>query len=229
MKKTLLFAIIFTLLMCPLMAMPTPCFFGEEGVITYTTVNGSNADGWIEGYATTWAVAHGSTPTGKTSGTADGADALRGAMGYYYPANWYCDRDYLYFDTSGLPDNASVTAVTMTVYGHLGGNTTTQNIWQAFAGTQADSLTTADWNAFGEAWSNTQNVPASNGAVTFTFNAAGIAGINLTGLTKVCLRDYTYDVGGTQPPYCTPECGNNITFSDSSTNKPSLYITYVAP
>ena len=103
-------------------------------------------------------------------------------------------RAFFYFDTFGIGADATITACDLKIYGYLNANTSVS----AQKGTQTDSLTTADYDAF--SGSEYGNVAwAIDTYNTISFNAQGISDIEKTGTTKICVREYTYDYLNSEP------------------------------
>jgi hypothetical protein len=135
------------------------------------------------------------------------------------------------FDTSSLPDGATVTSATLTlVRGSLTGTSpfTTHGTCQldivtgAFGG--ANALAASDFEAAATATGvgSMSNPPSNGSASTGSLNASGLAAINKTGRTQ--LRIYftldDNDDGGSD--YMGFYSGDNATAS----NRPTLSVTY---
>lgn len=185
---------------------------------------------------TNWQTSH-----DATSGT------LRGGTVYYIQSYNYTagdfanERGFLKADTSGIPDNATISAASLVLNsvekkdsaGAGLGDTSAYNVYNS---SHSDTLTTTDYNDGGTtAWSTAvtwTNWPATaNADVTYTFNATGIAGISKTGYTKLCLREATYDVANSVPAtskkqtYVAP----NNSAATGTGDDPYLSITYTVP
>ena len=161
---------------------------------------------------------------------------------YLCSSNW---RMYLItilvIPTAGLPDNCVITAATLSVYGtskeDTHSNAPEVNIYSAVTAgstTLANSdyenrgstpycdtlITYANWKIANPFWND------------FIFNAAGLAAISKTDVTKLCFREVKYDIGAATPNqagasktstmYCyASEQGNGY--------KPKLVVTYTVP
>jgi hypothetical protein len=158
--------------------------------LTGVTAFGNTADGFLTSTSATWA--------GCRNG---GTLALGGSTGTIVTLFWQLlasvytlYRAFLYFDTSAIPDTASVIAATLGVYAPNGRSRPVA----FFQGTQADALGTTDWNAFTGSEICSRITPATSGFHDLTLNADGLAAISKTGLTKFCIRE-GYDVDNTAP------------------------------
>jgi hypothetical protein len=125
---------------------------------------------------------------------------------YYYAGGttYYVGRMFLPFDTSSLPDSATISAVTVAVYGYSGGQADAgHSSLKVYKGTQADSPTTVDYDSFETTEFSDDFSPwayplSTSGYSTITLNAAGRAAISLTGTTKFCIR-CTGDINNLTP------------------------------
>ena len=145
------------------------------------------------------------------------------AMDSYYSAKGpttQIERSFFYFDTSDLGAGATVTAAVLKIYGYLSAGSSVS----AQKGTQADPLTTADYNNFtGSEYAHV--AWAINQYNTITFNAQGKSDVVVDGTTKICCREYTYDYGNTIPD---ADYANGCYYSDEelTTKDPKLEIDY---
>ena len=144
----------------------------------------------------------------------------------------YCDRQFFTWDTSGLPDGAVITDVKLGVYvetkqAGAGGDV------NVFAHTVASTsaLAMSDFGLVGSTALATAidfSTLVTGAYNEFTLNAAGLAAINLTGSTKLCLRT-SFDYGGTVPASGTQSgitSGRNVEYTGTGSD-PYLTITYV--
>lgn len=172
------------------------------------------------------------------------ADATDWVYGYYIQSSvtspyWTkLARAILLFDTSDLPDGAVITAVSLSLAGYSKTNTGSwtpkTNVYSANP-ISDDVLEAADQNParFGTTpYSDTDKAYADwtddDNYTVFEFNAAGIAAINKTGITKLSLRDVLYDAGAG-----TPTWGSNVSCTWAvrsaeygGATKPKLIVTY---
>jgi hypothetical protein len=134
---------------------------------------------------------------------------------------YYIVRSFYFFDVSGLSGTA--TAVSL----NIRGITNAESDVSAQLGTQADPLTTADYDSFtGSSYGNTS---WSTGWNSITYNATGISDVNGqigSGTHKVCCREYTHDYSDSTP---TGQNRNGCYFADSggTDNDPYLDITLI--
>ncbi len=151
----------------------------------------------------------------------------------------YIIRSFFMFDTSVIPDTATVTAATFSVRGLSKaaqlGDTPNINVYQAtnaytdvYINDDWDTITTTAYCAAPityAGWSET-------GYNSFTFNAAGIAAVNVAGTTKLGLRNANYDVANVPPNYPPSDLSDWATnlkgyFVDQGAGyEPKLVITY---
>jgi hypothetical protein len=142
------------------------------------------------------------------------------------PTGFEVRRSFFYFDTMSIPNAATVVDVKLKLWGYSAKEGNSQYVIQQ--GTQTDYLSDGDFDSFtGPEWGliDTWTVGAYN---TITFNANGRSGIDKAGVTKICIRDYSYDFLNREPTQinrigvCYSEC--------SGTDKrPLLEVTYTAP
>jgi hypothetical protein len=141
-------------------------------------------------------------------------------------------------DTSGLPDDAAITAATFSVYGYNktngGASAPAFNIYSSNPASNtalvAGDYAIAKWGATAYSdnaisytgWSTT-------GYNDFVFNSTGIAAISKTGITKLGMREANYDVTGTTPPSWVNAAWEVVFgyFAEQGTGyKPKLVVTY---
>ena len=135
--------------------------------------------------------------------------------------HFYIRRSFLYFETAGIPDGAIITDVKLKMYGVDQYDTDVC----VMKGSQADTLTTADFDSFtGFEYSHTS---WSSGWNTITFNSTGRSDINKTGISKICMRENTHDYANSSPPSgATNDYSNHAYSANNASNKPYLDITY---
>lgn len=191
----------------------------------YNPDSGNYDDGFMESQDNTYYTARNAT-------TADDIylDAVTGDLGQRFvdPA-YIIDRLYLYFDTSGIPDNAEVIAATVSLYGSADNSVTdfdivvtsgmatypstplvTTDFDYTFYPTNCGSLSTASFSAAGYN--------------DITLNSTGEGLINLTGYTKFCVMS-SRDIAGTTP---TGDEYVQVALADTggTANDPKLVVTY---
>jgi hypothetical protein len=150
----------------------------------------STADGYVSndgGTGVSWATVRGAADGTQTADA--GSDYGAAMRSEYYNAKedtFLITRSFFYFDTSNLPDAATVTGAVLKLYGfdHAATDVSAQK------GSQADSLTTADYDAFtGLEYGHVSWATVQYNSITF--NPTGRSDVNKTGTTKICTRDAT--------------------------------------
>ena len=184
-------------------------------------------DGRVTHQGTNW-------NTVRTAATGSGADsteqyatsAMRSSSTGGLPATYTISRSFFYFDTSGLPDTATISAAALKIYGYDQRDSSVS----VQEGTQrTGALTTADYDAFNvgllhdsiSAWT-------TGGYNNFGLNNAGLSAISKTGNTFYCTREYTYDYGGKTPAAIYD---NGCYYKDFvfGGREPKLTVTYTMP
>jgi len=171
-----------------------PSKLPEDFLIDGDIYYSSTADGKIKNRIenSNWDTVHSGT-TGTNVDDSSSSDKY--AM--YVTENTFLDkvdeihRGFFYFDTSGATNPI---AVNLSIYGYYASSSSVS----AQEGTQADTLTTADYDSCSP-------IPSTGGGEyghvvwssisynTISFNQDGIDDINISGVTKICTREYTYD------------------------------------
>jgi hypothetical protein len=143
------------------------------------------------------------------------------------------------FDTSALPDNATITGAVLSVYGYnkmhtLGGTGPDVNVYSS-APASNTALAAGDFDSLGStAFCDTAITYAgwnTGGYNDFTFNSLGIAAISKTGVSKFGLRNANYDVAQVTPPSANKQEAilNGYTSEQGTDYKPKLVVTYTIP
>ena len=191
-------------------------------LIDADTVYSSTADGYVGNYGSkAWATVH-NAATGTLIVNTVGSYASGASCSYLNLDGLYktITRDFFYYSLSGL--SGSVTAVDECIYGY----TNNESNVSAQKGTQADTLTTADFDSFtGNYYAYVNwNINQYN---TLTYNAQGLSDVTdaLGSTFKSCCREYTHDYLNSDPG--TSNYRNGIYFADdtSGTKDPYLYVT----
>lgn len=108
---------------------------------------------------------------------------------------YFIRRAFFYFNTNGIAPLVESVELWLYVYNFNG----VGGILVAQEGTQADTLTTADFDAYtGNEFGHA--VMVKNEWNKVTFNPLGISKINQSGVTKICIREYEYDYLDVKPP-----------------------------
>jgi len=119
----------------------------------------------------------------------------------YYVLDVY--RGFLFFDTSALPDTATITATSLKLYGKTDSSTTDFfiTVQSGMPTYPHDPLVSGDFdmtNYAGDGGSLTTNGFSVAGYNTITLNSTGRGWISKTGTTKLCLRSGR-DIGDANP------------------------------
>jgi len=139
----------------------------------------------------------------------DAAATMQVYIYAYYPPNTYVNiyRSILLFDTTIIPPGATIHAAELRLYGH---SKVVHPSWGAAALSVVSSLPTlnyqlqpSDYGTLGGiALSDTilMNDIVAGGHNLFTFNPAGLAAITKEGITKLGIREDTWDRANIPPP-----------------------------
>jgi len=145
-------------------------------------------------------------------------------------------RSIFLFDTSGLDDGATISAATFSVYGDGKDDglsvTPDINVYSSDPASN-DDLVSGDYDSLGTtAYCDTAITYAgfdTSDYNDFAFNATGLAAISKTGVTKLGLRNASFDVSGTPPTWSAGWAYSRIKgyFAEQGTGyKPKLVVTY---
>jgi hypothetical protein len=210
-------------------------FLVKEVLADSASYSASSGDGsvLIAGSTDTWAnivVAAAGTTIDGTSVRGEAALTNSGSKRHLW-------RGFVPINTSPIPDNATISAASLTFYVQGPPSIVDADSWayETIYGptSQASTSTlgTADYNKYGTtAWSTNYNLSGlnSSGTDTYTLNAAGIAAINKTGYTKFGIRD-GHDSSGNSPG---TNGGPNYAFyytSSTGGSAPYVTVTYTVP
>lgn len=173
----------------------TECDVAAATYIDADVYYGETTDGIVKAIAASFNNAHAKDPANSVATT--GATGSVSVWMWWQVNNfWYLDRAFFMFDTDGVSGASSCK-----LYIHGFTNTYNRSGVSVQQGTQADTLTTSDFQGF----SGTYFDYIANGSWDqsdyneFTLNASGIAAINETGLTKLCIREYEHDYLDSSP------------------------------
>lgn len=190
-------------------------------LIDTNTYYSTTADGYVEHTGTTSWAATRSDATGD-SAVSNGLNysAAMYARHQSKASDWTIVRSFFYFDTQDLPDEATITGAVLKLYGI----TNADSDVSAQKGTQAASLTTADFDSF----SGSEYGHVTWGIVykSITFNATGKSEIVKDGTTKICCREYTHDYSDSAPSDTTYSNGCYYADKADITYDPKLEIDY---
>ena len=209
-----------------------------------TTFTTSSSDGYIKGYgwqvkAVAWIAArdsvNGDSMSGSSTNLYSGVQSYNGDAGDYA---FRIYRTYVYFDTSGLPDGATVTAAVMKLYGTLVETEISAWEMQVQSGMDTyprDPLLTGDFditNYAGDGGSIVSGSMTAGSYASLTLNAVGRGWVNDTGMTKFMMASAENDIADTAPT--TPVFvyrDNKWTFYSYEKGigfRPELVVTYSA-
>ena len=170
------------------------------------TAYSTAADGYLRGYHATYATARGASTGKYLSNT---------ASSIYIGQNWvsgdgfYCYEGFLDFDTSDIPDDATITSATLSLYGYVDSSTTDFTIQARIFDWSASGLTTADWRSGDPTDANSLDeytLVASLSTASYatgqynalTSEAAFVANINKSGTTYLVLNSSRH-LNGDEP------------------------------
>jgi hypothetical protein len=191
------------------------------------TFYSSSGDGGIRNSGATYSTVQSASSGNEVSAQATTFYTQNALSGGFY----YVSRIFLPFDTSALPDGAIITEATLAIYG-AGSNTEYDAGYtdlKLYEGTQAEPITMANFDSFNSTLLTDDASPweyplSGSGYSTISLNAAGIALINKTGITKYCIRQHG-DVNALQP---TSQNYAVINLSEKGSGyKPKLVVTYI--
>lgn len=149
--------------------------------------------------------------------------------GYLYLGNYTLGRNAFLFDTSSIPDTDTISAATLSLYGHADkddGDTQTVKIVTCTPASNS-TISTDDYDQFGTTLQSDTAIRLNVWAVAyndFPLNATGIASISKTGITKFASR-LNLDIENTAPTgngYCAAYS------ADDTAGDPKLVVTHAA-
>lgn len=166
---------------------------------TTTSVYPTAGDGYISRYNASWDTAH-----DATSGTGQSATAAQVSVGTGRTTTaYYLYRVFLPFDTSSLPDDATITSATLHVYPYAKKNNDNDgDDFVTVVQTSQASTTTlskADFDQAGSINNPTEGIDTSerkditnvstSAYLTFNLNSTGLGWVSPTGTTMLGLRE----------------------------------------
>ena len=189
--------------------------YGVTELFTSTTL-----DGYLQKYsATSYADCQSATPTVRDETFVD--------VGQYYAANEWCIwRAYISFDTSSIPDGATITGAELKLWVQGDFSDTDFNV-NVYDGTQpiwGDTLTASDWDC----GTNSEGIilATANAVKNYWFNISiGTSYISKTEKTQFELRSSREGTTPTGDEYIRFYCGD----SADDVYKPKLEVSYNAP
>jgi hypothetical protein len=183
-------------------------------------ITSAASDGYVEcSPATTWANARAGTGSLFVAATITSTQ-----MRASFTTSYAVYRSFFAFSLTGVSGTVSAATFTLTKFST---STETGDLC-LFQGSQADTLTTADFAAFGatELATRVASPTTTGGTAVFTLNAAGLAYLNSVGAgtAKFCVR-IALDVDNTAP---TTNLTNQFAASEHATPayRPNLHVTF---
>ena len=196
----------------------------------------SVGDGSIATTQTTWPAAQGAATGLAVNATGTTATVFTGKN---VSNQWKIERSFLPFDTSSLPDNATITSasLTLTVSGkqnsfddgrdYLTLVSASPSSSTTLSSSDFDNLTTTELVASAERKDITSLTTGS--PATFTLSPSGLATISPTGTSYLALRE-GHDLENIAPTGASATLANGVTFaaseSSGATSDPVLSVTY---
>lgn len=197
------------------------------------TIYSGTTDGYLDAsnvnFTTAWV-----SPTGTVRDTYD--SLIIGQRLSSPPFTMYTiDRTFLFFNTSSIHDNASITSVSVSLYGknkQIASQEFNLIIQNGQPTNPHIPLQTSDYyqgNYTGDGGSMNTSDFITTGYNTITLNERGESWVNLTGTTKLCLRS-SRDINQNPPTKTDPNEYIEIYSAEKGTGyKPKCIITYMLP
>jgi hypothetical protein len=170
-----------------------------------------------------WATAHDAATGSGTGGQGWARVKARATTNF-----WQFFRAALVFDTSAIPDGATIDAARLTLVMISKTDAFTSSVGVVASTLATDTaLVAGDYDQFGTTDLATQRTIASlsaTGAEVFTLNAAGLAAINKTGNTRLAIR-ISDDISDAEPTWSS-NATSQIRYEDDTGTVPALAIDY---
>ena len=166
-----------------------------QATATSATFYSSLSDGCIQRHGTVYS-------TVRTDGAGDTPEIvnyLRVGQDYS-DSNYYIFRSYVYFDTSSIPDSATILTANLRLYSTGSGVNTEVYVLSGMPTYPHDPLVAGDYDysVYNSGAGNSLCYAGSPSYQTIGLTSTGISWINKAGWTKFCLRSYN-DVYGNEP------------------------------
>jgi len=196
-RKPLIIALIISIIAASFAFLP------EKANATTDKIYANSGDGAVGYYASTqtWTTTRNSTDGTVVNTTNEDVSIM--ARKNSSTGKFDIIRYFATFDTSSIPDDATITSATVGLRGWAKGGTADGRAYNIYGSTAEDTLTTADYDQAGTtAYCDTSisHTSFSTSAYsTFALNATGLAAISKTGSTKISFREVTFDVENTEP------------------------------
>ena len=187
------------------------------------TFDATTSDGWIENSSGSYVTAR------NASGGSVSASAMNFYVGQKFdPMGYFIYRGFTFFDTSAIPDDATIASATLSLYGEV--DASDQDFFLIIQNGQPasphDPLQSDDYyhgNYSGNGGSLNTTGFSSSGCNNITLNSTGRSWINKTGMTKLCLRS-SRDINSVAPTI--NEYVRIYTSEQGSGYKPKLIVVY---
>lgn len=192
--------------------------------MTTATIYAGAADGVVQSDHTT---VYSTARSGNNLNA--GSGAAYGSVGQYGTIPYICYEMFLSFDTSSIPDGATISAVTLSLYGKADASDTDFTI-NARAYDWGASLTTADWIAGASLSGNTLLATfatsgfSAAGYNDFTSESAFLTAINKTGTTYIVLSSSRHE--GANAPSGNEYVSTYLADEAGTTKDPKLTVVY---
>ncbi|MEF8879913.1 MAG: hypothetical protein V5A64_05940 [Candidatus Thermoplasmatota archaeon] len=185
-----------------------------------TEITAMASDGYISHSDSQWSSVHDASSGSSVSDSDEYYDSSIGVAEYSF--SYGITRSFFRFDTSGLPDDCTISSAVVKIHGYSNGGDSAciqESTWST-AG-----LGTGDFDAFtGEAF-DTISSWSSSSYNDFSLNSKGIGSISKTGTTEFCVREYEHDYLDSAP---SADYVSGCYFAEAPIggNPPVINITY---
>lgn len=194
------------------------------------TFNTGAGDGLVSNNATaqTWANYRADTTADKADYTSATVSDKIGVE--FFGGNYYGGRLFLPFDTSALPDDATITGATLSIWTNQVSVQPTAVVVQT-SQASTSSLVTTDFDnlTLGTAGSAQTNIANGDGETQFTLNATGLTWISKTGFSNLGVVAYEDSVNSAPASNMTWSCRMSEYSATDSNKIPKLVVTYTVP
>ena len=191
----------------------------------------TSVDGWVmkDGGGTNWSTDYVNASAGTSAD--DSGNSIR-VRNHAYSSEFTIERAFLLFDTSSLPDDATIDSATLSVY--------VSTVWDedndasaymnVFSASPASdtAIVTGDLDQVGSTkFSSDADLTGMSTAayLDFTLNASGLANISKTGISKFSIRE-GHDIDDHAIASNGDDSGIEFESSDNASNKPKLVVNY---
>jgi hypothetical protein len=209
--------------------------------LTVYSEPGVTVDGYLQGTGDYNGTAWGTlVAAAGTSADYAGTDLFCAAMYSGAVSDWWFIRRAIFlFDTSAIPDAATISGAVVSLYGQQksDGQGRAPNV-DIYTSTPASNTTLAagDYAQIGSTSQTGSPITYANwstaGYNDFTFNATGISNISKTGVSKFGARNANYDVANSAPTWGAASSISHLNAWPASTagttKDPKLVVTYTS-